>query len=244
MALMHDEGEPYGHLKIGPSTPSIEDIAKLVSMSVEDVGGGISELESRGVLSRTKAGVIYSRRMVRDEKKRLQGKKFGRLGGNPGLTGVVKGAVNSGLNTPPDSDSNSDSVVSASSSKEEGKKVGNFEAWWKMYPKKVGKRKCASVWKSLEKSRELPPLSDMLEKLQRQVRLDRQWREGFIPNPETYLNQGRWDDDIDTRPARRSDRQLKEEIAGTESSIRPASSSGHWADGQTYISNDTRKPHD
>ena len=34
--------------------------------------------------------------------------------------------------------------------------------------------------------------------VQARTRDDRKWREGFIPNPITYLNQRRWEDDIDT----------------------------------------------
>ena len=34
--------------------------------------------------------------------------------------------------------------------------------------------------------------------VQARARDDRKWRDGFIPNPMTYLNQRRWEDDIDT----------------------------------------------
>jgi hypothetical protein len=67
-----------------------------------------------------------------------------------------------------------------------------FEEFWGHYPKKVGKKDCHRIWSKLgadEKRR-------IQETLPERVRSDSQWAEGkFIPNPSTYLNQGRWDDD-------------------------------------------------
>ena len=45
----------------------------------------LAELEERGIFSRTGAGVIYSRRMVRDEDLRERRAGYGKLGGNPNL---------------------------------------------------------------------------------------------------------------------------------------------------------------
>ena len=66
-----------------------------------------------------------------------------------------------------------------------------FDAFWKAYPRKVGKGKALESW--IKKS---PPLDKCLRTLSLLVQTD-QWRreEGrFIPHPATWLNQGRWDD--------------------------------------------------
>jgi hypothetical protein len=64
--LMHD-GEPYGHLTAGGVPINTPDLARLIGKKAPFVKKLLAELESRKVFSRTAAGVIYSRRMVRDE---------------------------------------------------------------------------------------------------------------------------------------------------------------------------------
>lgn len=66
LSYMH-EGEPYGHLTIDGRMPDVPNIARLVGAPVKHVMACIHELESQGVFSRNDAGVIYSRRMVRDK---------------------------------------------------------------------------------------------------------------------------------------------------------------------------------
>ena len=52
-----------------------------------EVSGLLAELERNGVFSRDRRGRIHSRRMVRDAKRSKEGRKHGRLGGNPSLRG-------------------------------------------------------------------------------------------------------------------------------------------------------------
>ena len=42
----------------------------------------------------------------------------------------------------------------------------------------------------------------IIEDVKARQRDDRKWRDGFVPNPTTYLNQARWADDIDTGTVR------------------------------------------
>jgi hypothetical protein len=69
LALMH-EGEPYGHLRVGKKPIDPITLARMVGSSREDVDKCLAELEQAQVFSRTASGIIYSRRMVRDENKR------------------------------------------------------------------------------------------------------------------------------------------------------------------------------
>ena len=78
--------------------------------------------------------------------------------------------------------------------------LAHFEEWWLAYPKKVEKKECSEKWMSLHRDGDLPAPEALIEKLQHQTHEDRQWREGYIPNPLTYLNGARWEDEIDTRP--------------------------------------------
>jgi hypothetical protein len=84
IALMH-EADPYGFLCLNgkPMTPAV--LAKQAGCGVEEVERLLSELEEAGVFSRNKAGTIYSRRMVRDEKLQRISRENGKKGGNPSL---------------------------------------------------------------------------------------------------------------------------------------------------------------
>jgi uncharacterized protein YdaU (DUF1376 family) len=64
-----------------------------------------------------------------------------------------------------------------------------FNEFWNFYPKKVGKDKAKTEW-----NKKKPKIDDVLKALQWQKESE-QWDKGFIPNPATYLSQGRWKDE-------------------------------------------------
>lgn len=68
--LMHD-GEPYGHLTAGGVPIAAADLARMVGKPLAAVSRWMAEMEARRVFSRTEDGIIYSRRMVRDERNRM-----------------------------------------------------------------------------------------------------------------------------------------------------------------------------
>jgi hypothetical protein len=68
----------------------------------------------------------------------------------------------------------------------------DFEAFWKAYPKKTAKPYCKEIWKRKGLSLEL-----VLPALKMSI-ASRDWQKDggqFIPNPSTWLNQGRWEDE-------------------------------------------------
>lgn len=82
--LMHD-GEPRGYLTAGGVPIDDATLARMVGAPLAKVRRWREELEQRGVFSRTDAGVIYSRRMVKDEHIRQVRAAAGKQGGNPAL---------------------------------------------------------------------------------------------------------------------------------------------------------------
>lgn len=74
-----------------------------------------------------------------------------------------------------------------------------FDAFWEAYPKKVGKKDAVKAWKKGRIGKQLA--ERIVEAVERQKGW-RRWREGFIPNPATWLNQGRWDDEEEPEPQR------------------------------------------
>ena len=74
-------------------------------------------------------------------------------------------------------------------------KSDTFDTFWKAYPKKVGKEKCFNWFKSHKVDSDL--LNKMLNKIE-EYKNTKQWSNPqYIPHPYTWLNQGRWDDEIE-----------------------------------------------
>lgn len=87
-----------------------------------------------------------------------------------------------------------------------------FDDFWKVYPKKVGKKKCKDAWKRRKFETkvvqdtcmkdgdvELSMADVIIADVERRVKSDRKWLEGFVPNPLTYINGDRWEDEIQSQ---------------------------------------------
>ncbi len=66
-----------------------------------------------------------------------------------------------------------------------------FDEFWKLYPKKVGKPKTFDLWKSLS----LKEMDSILEDVPKR-KLDDKWINGFIKDPERYIKNRQWEDEI------------------------------------------------
>lgn len=98
LALMH-ESERYGYLLVNGKPPSDRQLAIQAGALFDEIPAALAELEAEGVFSRDRNGVIYSRRMIRDEKKADHARKVGKKGGNPRL---AKQTENSAQDNPQD----------------------------------------------------------------------------------------------------------------------------------------------
>lgn len=70
-----------------------------------------------------------------------------------------------------------------------------FERVWAVYPKKVGKD---AAWGEFQKRSPDDDLTDVMIAAVKVQRASEQWRKDggqFIPNPRTWLHQGRWQDE-------------------------------------------------
>jgi 5-methylcytosine-specific restriction endonuclease McrA len=84
LCLMHS-AEPYGHLLINGRPVTDTQLATLTGIDPTTVRSLMTELETAGVFSRNRAGVVYSRRMTRDFKKANIAVRNGQRGGNPNI---------------------------------------------------------------------------------------------------------------------------------------------------------------
>ena len=83
--------------------------------------------------------------------------------------------------------------INISCSKDE-KNESIFESFWKVYPRKVGKEKCRNWFKSHKPKQDL--VQKMIEAVEEQKK-SKQWSDPqYIPHPYTWLNHGRWEDEL------------------------------------------------
>jgi hypothetical protein len=69
----------------------------------------------------------------------------------------------------------------------------NFEKFWKEYPSKVGKGGAFNSWKKIKVN------DDLLEKILKAITLykqTKQVKDGYIKNPQTWLNNRCWEDEV------------------------------------------------
>ena len=72
-----------------------------------------------------------------------------------------------------------------------------FDTFWNAYPSKVNKKRCMDLWKKLN------PDDDLVQKMLKSIeawKRTRQWREGYVPYPDTWLRGEKWNDEIPNEP--------------------------------------------
>ena len=73
-----------------------------------------------------------------------------------------------------------------------------FEEFWSKYPRKVAKRAAQKAWNKLSPSEQMSAV-EALEAHNRYYRVKGTGQD-FIPHPATWLNQGRWEDELEIAP--------------------------------------------
>jgi hypothetical protein len=80
----------------------------------------------------------------------------------------------------------------------QAKYTKSFESWWQHYPSKVGKDAAYRSWKKIG-SQKTATASQLIKAIQAQAQANH-FRgvdgQDYIPNPATWLNQGRWMDEL------------------------------------------------
>lgn len=72
-----------------------------------------------------------------------------------------------------------------------------FEAFWKVYPRRVAKGEARKAWRQTEKIR--PPLKELLKAVFA-ARASKGWLKDdgeFIPHPSSWLRGERWEDELE-----------------------------------------------
>lgn len=76
----------------------------------------------------------------------------------------------------------------------------SFEAFWSEYPKKVGKGAAYKSWQKIGKKGDtsVPAIMSALRSQIEARHFFNERGEAMIPNPQTWLNQRRWEDEVGT----------------------------------------------
>jgi len=78
------------------------------------------------------------------------------------------------------------------------KRGKGFEEFWQAYPTKVGKRAASDAYdRALGRIDDPDPPAVILAAVRLAAERSQKWRQGYIPNPQTWLNQDRWNDQFD-----------------------------------------------
>lgn len=105
LCAMH-RATPHGHMAVNGSAPTARQMAVMLCASEREIAKLLPELEAAGVFSRTPDGLIFSRRLVRDDYIKNKAIADGKKGGNPvlkretsteGLTPPLKAGVGATL---------------------------------------------------------------------------------------------------------------------------------------------------
>jgi hypothetical protein len=206
ICAMH-RSEPYGHLTMNGRSMSVRQVASLSSIGEREAKKLLEELENAGVLSRTAEGVIFSRRMVRDRAVSEAGRENGRAGGNPNLKGKSEEPLKGGVNPHPKGGPN---LLEAEAEAEAEAEIfslrsniparrgrasapfpAGFAEFWNHYPAKVGKGAALKAWPKAVREAG-GDHSEIVIGLKARLHL---FNPEFVPNPATWLNQRRWEDD-------------------------------------------------
>ena len=195
------ECEPYGHLCLSGAPMPDERAAAACGLTLDTYRALLANLESVEVTSRTDAGVIYSRRLVRDHAEFMRSSRAGKSGGgNP----AIKNTENIQKPYP--------EAISIRAREPNPplypplypplKGVGvtstpEFDQFWAAYPRKVGKKAALKAWNA---AKDKPAAAAIISAVNRAKECEQWQKDGgqYIPHPATWLNQGRWDDGMAT----------------------------------------------
>jgi len=98
--------------------------------------------------------------------------------------------------TPPDTDTDTDNITPPTPPK--GEYTESFEKFWKQYPLKKGKGAAFRKWQQIAKKKTVTA-GQLINAIILQVQSNHfVGKDGtdYIPNPATWLNQARWEDEI------------------------------------------------
>ena len=214
MCIMH-KAEPYGTIllkqKDKQTSSTIKNFAckllRQMPYTIEIIERSLQELMTENVLT-LDGDILFQKRMVEDGKLSDIKAEAGRKGGDAtqsalhGAKAKVKAPAKAKAKANADIDIdivNDIDIDVESDVRRTTLSETRFNDFWDAYPNKKGKKAAFAAWKKAKVT------ADLHAKLLSAIRLQKtsaQWQKDngqYIPNPATWLNQGRWDDEISSK---------------------------------------------
>ena len=208
MLCMMWECEERGRLSTCGRALSPEEVAAAISGDFRKVLACIHELVAKGVCARSKDGVLYNRRMVREFETSQARKTAGSKGGRAAKQNMQQkgqqkhqqnGQQNSSKTLTSDIcllDSSSSEASASETRAPPARDSPTAEDIYQAYPRKAGKK---SALRAIERALADVKRDDAAEWLLERVRAFAASPAGkageFTPHPATWFNAGRYDDD-------------------------------------------------
>lgn len=185
IAVAH-EASPYGHVLVNGNAPDIAALARMVGVSESEMQSLVDELDRNGVFSRTRGGIIYSRRMVRDAKKSATGRKYVQRRWAQDTESVEE-------KPPPNRSPNRSPNTKKPEARSQKEYIHQFEdEFWPLCPRKVGKGQARKAYlTALKKTSH----EEIVAGMRRYAVAVKETEPEFIAHPSTWLNGERWSDE-------------------------------------------------
>lgn len=198
-----------GVVLIAGEVPTGADLAKQAGCTKAEFVKLAAELKRRGVSSYRADGAIFSRRLVRDAKRREINKANGDKGGNPNLVDSVAHSVNRPVNQTDNPHGSPESRTQNPEPETKKKKTPRakradpvpsegFEEFWAAYPLKVAKEDAIKAWNQLAPSEALREFIGAALIWQRPNLTFEQDGQVKGTYPASWLNGKRWEDERPT----------------------------------------------
>lgn len=196
LCLMH-KCDRRGYLQQASGKPfTLEQIARIAGSSTEEVSRLLQELTDSGAASLTEHGIVYNRRMVRDEQIREARAASGRKGGE--ATAVLlkqNGQQNDSKPRSKHMDYGDGFGIVVSEGiegcGEKGKPPDDFVRFWEAYPRKVGKGAALKAWNAARRKE----TAEVIISAVQEYAASPVARTDFVKHPTTWLNGECWADD-------------------------------------------------
>ena len=188
----------YGYLEIIQGVPlDNRQMARLARCDSSECESAVNELLTFSVCSKDETGVLYSRRMVRDDETRERQAEDGRKGAASKKSATQEANTNTNTipnTTLPMGGVGGECLKDTLQDTLQDTLDGQFEKFWTVYPKKRAKEDARKAWKQTVRVR--PDFNTVMVKLSEQV-ISEDWKRNggqYVPYPATWLRAGQWND--------------------------------------------------
>lgn len=176
-------------------------LAKLLPFTESEIESALTELIDERVMT-IDDNTLFQKRMVKDgelsEKRVFAANRSVEKRNKNEDFAVAKPSAKVSANSEYENEYENEDVIETTDQKKQKIQESRFTEFWKIYPKKVGKEAARKSWMKVKPDRDM--FSKILSAVET-AKESRQWQKDngqYIPNPSTWLNQGRWDDELDT----------------------------------------------